>query len=116
MVGGSGRVGGSTVRWIHELSRRGGAVGLTPLTLAIGGQSASSFAAAQRRLSSHGVPATELQFVPMDVEAPVGELRSIVRGRAIVVNTAGPFQVRSDPAPLVCGHPKEPVRADAGRL
>jgi saccharopine dehydrogenase-like NADP-dependent oxidoreductase len=97
VVGGSGRVGGSTVRWLYELSRRDGSDGLP---VAVGGQSAASFVAAQRRLSEKGVPAAELQFVPMDVEASVDTLRAVVRGRAIVVHTAGPFQGRRDPVLL----------------
>jgi len=97
VVGGSGRVGGSTVRWLHELSRR---PGTEAISVAVGGRSTSSFVAAQQRLARQGVPPSEIGFVAMDVEASAEALRPIVRGRAIVANTAGPFQGRREPTLL----------------
>eukprot|EP00967_Tisochrysis_lutea_P027858 scaffold32374_cov31-Tisochrysis_lutea.AAC.2 len=96
VVGGSGRVGGSTVRWLHELSQREGG----GLSVAVGGRSAASFERAQQRLARQGVPASALHFVRMDAELSVDDLREIVRGRAIVAHTAGPFQGRRDPTLL----------------
>lgn len=96
VVGGSGRVGGSTVRWLHELSRREG----LDLRLTIGGRSASSFVSAQVRLSRAGVPASDVDYVPLDVGAQSDALRPLVRGRALVAHTAGPFQGRRQPGLL----------------
>ncbi|MEE2695930.1 MAG: hypothetical protein VYB57_02435, partial [Cyanobacteriota bacterium] len=49
VVGGSGRVGGSTLRWLQRLSSRADG-GASPLRLASGGRSISRFQATQRRL------------------------------------------------------------------
>ena len=94
VVGGSGRVGGSTLRWLRELSAREGA----PLALSVGGRSRASFERAASRLRSrYGV--VDLDFVPLDLDAPAS-LAAAVAGRACVIHTAGPFQQREDPALL----------------
>ena len=51
VVGGSGRVGGSTVRWLDKLSSRDG----VSLKLAVGGRSSASFDAARRRMEKLGM-------------------------------------------------------------
>ena len=62
VVGGNGRVGASTVRWLDRLSRRS-AGGLPPLRLAIGGRSEASFELAKKRLELD-----DLVFVPVDLD------------------------------------------------
>ena len=94
VVGGSGRVGGSTVRWMHELSKREGA----PLRIAVGGRSKASFASLQRRLVRAGGP--QVDFLSIDVDGPKEQLVDAVERHKLVVHTAGPFQGRSDPALL----------------
>ena len=90
VIGGNGRVGASTVRWLNRLSCCCG-VG-TPLRIAIGGRSRANFEAVRNRLD---LP--ELMFVPVDLEAGMASLVSAVRGARLVVHTAGPFQGRSQP-------------------
>ena len=91
VVGGSGRVGGSTLRWLERLSR-GAVAGASPLRLASGGRSISRFQAAQRRLNQ-----PDLAFVDVDLGHSVEQLTAAVRGAQLVVHTAGPFQGRSQP-------------------
>ena len=91
VVGGSGRVGGSTLRWLQWLSR-GAVAGASPLRLASGGRSISRFQAAQRRLMQ-----PDLAFVEVDLGSTVEQLTAAVRGAQLVVHTAGPFQGRSQP-------------------
>ena len=91
VVGGSGRVGGSTLRWLERLSR-GAVAGASPLRLASGGRSITRFQAAQRRLNQ-----PDLAFVDVDLGHSVEKLSAAVRGAQLVVHTAGPFQGRSQP-------------------
>ena len=91
VVGGSGRVGGSTLRWLQRLSSRADG-GASPLRLASGGRSISRFQAAQRRLNQ-----PDLAFVDVDLGSSVEQLSAAVRGAQLVVHTAGPFQGRSQP-------------------
>ena len=53
VVGGSGRVGASTVRWIDKLAK----AEQLPVELAIGGRRRASFDAAGQRLADKGVGA-----------------------------------------------------------
>ena len=91
VVGGSGRVGGSTLRWLDHLSSRGNG-GLAPLKLASGGRSFSRFEASQRRLK---LP--DLSFVEIDLGRSLEQLTAALRGTKLVVHTAGPFQGRTQP-------------------
>ena len=91
VVGGSGRVGGSTLRWLQRLSRSADG-GSSPLKLASGGRRISRFQAAQRRLNQ-----PDLAFVELDLGSTVEQLTTAVRGAQLVVHTAGPFQGRSQP-------------------
>ena len=93
VVGGNGRVGASTVRWLHKLA----AAEDLPLELCIGGRRRDSFDAAAARLARQGV--ADVSFVPLDLEEPA-TLGAAVAGRSLVVHTAGPFQQREDPALL----------------
>ena len=90
VVGGNGRVGASTVRWLHRLSSRCSAS--APLRLAIGGRSRAHFEAVRNRLD---LP--ELVFRTVDLEAEMNSLVAVVRDAKLVVHTAGPFQGRTQP-------------------
>jgi len=90
VVGGNGRVGASTVRWLNRLSRR--YAESTPFRLAIGGRSRANFEVVRNRLD---LP--ELVFRPVDLEAGFEALVAVVRGVKLVVHTAGPFQGRTQP-------------------
>ena len=97
VVGGSGRVGASTVRWLDKLSRRNG----TPLTIAVGGRDAASFERTRARLAQQGmVGAGELSFAPIDLDGGAAALSAAVAGASLVVHTAGPFQGREEPSLL----------------
>ena len=88
VVGGSGRVGASTLRWLDRLSHRDS----VPLKLAIGGRNAAKIQLSRLRL---GRP--DLSFVHVDVDCDTATLVNAVRGAKLVVHTAGPFQGRSSP-------------------
>ena len=90
VIGGNGRVGASTVRWLHQLSLSCNSN--APLRLAIGGRSRAHFEAVQKRLA---LP--ELVFRPVDLEAGIDSLVAVVRGVKLVVHTAGPFQGCTQP-------------------
>ena len=97
VVGGSGRVGASTVRWLDKLSRRNG----TPLTIAVGGRDAASFERTRARLAQQGMAgAGELSFAPIDLDGGAAALSAAVSGASLVVHTAGPFQGREEPSLL----------------
>ena len=93
VVGGSGRVGASTVRWIDRLTK----TEQLPVELAIGGRRRASFDAAAKRLGAKGVDA--IKFVQLDLD-DAASLERAVAGRSLVVHTAGPFQQRTDPTLL----------------
>ena len=93
VVGGSGRVGASTVRWINKLAK----TEKVPVELAIGGRRRASFDAAAKRLGAKGVDA--IKFVQLDLD-DAASLERAVAGRSLVVHTAGPFQQRTDPTLL----------------
>ena len=71
VVGGSGRVGGSTARWLHKLSRQDGG---QPLSVVLGGRSKAAFEEAQQRLKIDG-----LSFVPVDLDGGDAGLLEAVR-------------------------------------
>ena len=97
VVGGSGRVGASTVRWLDKLSCRNG----TPLTIAVGGRDAASFERSRARLVQQGMAgADELSFAPIDLDGSAAALSAAVSGASLVVHTAGPFQGREEPSLL----------------
>lgn len=91
VVGGSGRVGASTVRWLDRLMRRS-SEGTRKLKLAIGGRSPANFEASRHRLGMQN-----LAFLPIDLDSGSELLLAAVRGAKLVVHTAGPFQGRSKP-------------------
>ena len=93
VVGGSGRVGASTVRWIDKLAK----AEQLPVELAVGGRRRASFDAAAKRLGAKGVD--DIKFVQLDLD-DAASLERAVAGRSLVVHTAGPFQQRTDPTLL----------------
>ena len=93
VVGGSGRVGASTVRWIDKLAK----AEQLPVELAVGGRRQASFDAAAKRLGAKGVD--DIKFVQLDLD-DAASLERAVAGRSLVVHTAGPFQQRTDPTLL----------------
>ena len=93
VVGGSGRVGASTVRWIEKLAK----AEQLPVELAVGGRRQASFDAAAKRLGAKGVD--DIKFVQLDLD-DAASLERAVAGRSLVVHTAGPFQQRTDPTLL----------------
>lgn len=98
VVGGSGRVGGSTVRWLGKYSQRG-IPELKDLQLSVGCRTQDSFEKAQR----NGVIPSSVKFCPINLDAQSDDavLKSI-QGCDLVVHTAGPFQGRKDPILLRC--------------
>ena len=82
VVGGSGRVGGSTARWLSKLS--------PDLQVNIGGRYERGFTEARDRLPAQS------KFVPVDLDG--ADLAQSVSGYDLIVHTAGPFQQRTDPA------------------
>ncbi|KAG8462163.1 hypothetical protein KFE25_011613 [Diacronema lutheri] len=86
VVGGNGRVGGSTVRWLLRLAAEHG----RPLHVAVGGRSAARFDALRRALGAAGADG-RISFAPCDLDdAP--SLDAALAGVDVCVHTAGPFQ------------------------
>ena len=104
VVGGNGRVGGSTAKHLHILSEAEG----RPVELILGGRSETSFATSKARiidqLKAQGkasLPAISFQAVNLDIEDPGVLTEAIKSCRAdCVVHTAGPFQQRTRPVLL----------------
>lgn len=89
VVGGSGRVGGSTVRWLAELADETA----TDLSIGVGGRSQASYDASVRRLRARaGARAAErTEFVACDLDDRAS-LERALRAVDVCVHTAGPFQ------------------------
>lgn len=96
VVGGSGRVGGSTLRWLQEYSSRDPNL---DLKCNVGCRSQSSFDAAVR---SGVIPKSGVDFVPIDLDGGDDKLMEAIDECGFIINTAGPFQGRKDPALLRC--------------
>jgi saccharopine dehydrogenase-like NADP-dependent oxidoreductase len=110
VVGGSGRVGGSTVRWLKELSGR--TENKLNLKIKVGCRTKKSFDQAKKR----GVIPSDINdndFVQLDWAEWNDEQieNAIVSSKGnnnmndsigLVVHTAGPFQGRTDPTLLRC--------------
>ncbi len=99
VVGGSGRVGGSTVRWLQTLSDRKN----DPISITVGGRRQSSF---QTAIDNKVVPPT-VDFLSMDIDGEPSLLKQTLQNwkdatsdDCLVVHTAGPFQGRRDPTLL----------------
>lgn len=100
VVGGSGRVGGSTVRWLEEYASRETIPSLPKdLKVSVGCRTRDSFDKAQRR----GVIPSSVDYVPISLDCESDdELLQALDGFNLVVHTAGPFQGRKDPTLLRC--------------
>ncbi len=99
VVGGSGRVGGSTVRWLKEYSSRDPNM---DLKISVGGRSKKSFDKAKQ---NGVIPDGNINFVPLDwAEWDDSKIEEAILGCdcGLVVHTAGPFQGRTDPTLLRC--------------
>ena len=99
VVGGSGRVGGSTVRWLKEYSSRDPDM---DLQISVGGRSKKSFDVARK---NDVIPDGNIKFVPIDwAEWDDDKIEDAILGCdcGLVVHTAGPFQGRTDPTLLRC--------------
>lgn len=101
VVGGSGRVGGSTVRWLQKLSDRK----QSPISITVGGRRKESYNAAKQ---NKVIPSNGVDFLSMDIDGDDKLLQASLEQwkRAcdsedcLVVHTAGPFQGRRDPTLL----------------
>ena len=102
VVGGSGRVGGSTVRWLKTLSDRQ----QNPVSITVGGRRSESYQAAIR----NKVIPSEVDFLSMDIDGDESVLKRTLEqwksstndeeGGCMVVHTGGPFQGRTSPVLL----------------
>ena len=100
VVGGSGRVGGSTVRWLQNLSNRQ----QSPVSITVGGRREDSYQAAIRnKVIPKGV-----DFLSLDIDGDESLLKqtlvdwkkSCTSDECLVAHTAGPFQGRRIPTLL----------------
>ena len=103
VVGGSGRVGGSTVRWLKEYSSRDPTI---DLKIKVGGRSKNSFEIAKRKgVIPNDTGKDNIEFIALDwAEWNDDQIEKAILGCncGLVVHTAGPFQGRTDPTLLRC--------------
>ncbi|VEU37321.1 unnamed protein product [Pseudo-nitzschia multistriata] len=111
VVGGSGRVGGSTVRWLKEFSSRDPSM---DLRIKVGGRSRRSFEKAKQTgvippadpdCVNGNCSNQEIGFVHLDWAGWTDQvIEEAILGCncGLVVHTAGPFQGRTDPTLLRC--------------
>jgi saccharopine dehydrogenase-like NADP-dependent oxidoreductase len=94
VVGGNGRVGGSTVRWLLRRAREES----QPLHVVVGGRSRGNF---ERLCRSLGLaPSDEcISFAALDLDDPAS-LDAALAGADVCVHTAGPFQSVEHPSCL----------------
>lgn len=92
VVGGNGRVGGSTVRWLLRIA----AEEKRPLHVAVGGRSRARFERLRESLGALGADIDRLSFAPCDLNDPAS-LDAALAGADVCVHTAGPFQSVEDP-------------------
>lgn len=97
VIGGNGRVGGSTVRWLLQLASEAG----EPLEVAIGGRSQANFVQSLKRLEAKlpSDTAPRVSFRELDLGDHESLLRAL-EGVDICVHTAGPFQFVEEPTAL----------------
>lgn len=88
VVGGSGRVGGSTARWLQRLAEE---EGFAALQLAVGGRSQSRFEDFSARWQDRATGEVP-EFVLVNLDDPASVRSVLARGWDLVVHTAGPFQ------------------------
>jgi saccharopine dehydrogenase-like NADP-dependent oxidoreductase len=106
VVGGAGRVGGSTVRWLTTLSDRQ----QHPISITVGGRRSESYQAA---LQNKVIPSDGVNFLSMDIDGDESELKKTLEQwknsctssspssssahDKICIHTGGPFQGRRSP-------------------
>ncbi len=100
VVGGNGRVGGSTVRWLKTLSDRE----QNPISITVGGRRSESYKAALRKKV---IPSEGADFVSLDIDGDESVLKQTLEqwkdsrtpsnDGCMVVHTGGPFQGRTSP-------------------
>jgi len=104
-VGGSGRVGGSTVRWLKTLSDRQ-QTPENPISITVGGRKKASY---QSAIQNKVIPSDgSVDFLKMDIDGEESLLeQSLTQWKTdcasddcMVVHTAGPFQGRRSPTLL----------------
>ena len=98
VLGGTGRVGGSAARWALELGR---AEGVAPGEVLLCGRGPERFPAAKARVEAALPPGLRgrLAFEACDAE-DAAAVQRLAEGCDLVINAAGPFQGRRDPAAL----------------
>lgn len=91
VVGGTGRVGASTVHWLDRLTNQSGK-GTPTLRLGIGGRNTTNFETTRNRLGLQ-----DLAFKHVDVDGESQSIMAAIKEVKLVINTAGPFQGRFNP-------------------
>jgi hypothetical protein len=109
VVGGSGRVGGSTVRWLQELAGRDSKLNIK---IKVGGRTKKSFEQAKKRGVLPSDMNAEDDFIQLDwAEWNEEQIETAILSSSdnnnnnnigLVIHTAGPFQGRTDPTLLRC--------------
>lgn len=97
VIGGSGRVGGSTVRALRRLAGPGAEI-------VVGGRSKSNFLSSVKRWrtlasGTEDYDYSDIAFCELDL-GDTGSLASALSGCDLVVHTAGPFQRKNTPEVL----------------
>ena len=100
IIGGSGRVGGSTVRALRQIGRERG----WNLQTDVGGRNEANYQKAKARWINEfqtGDDYDDVGFVALDHEDPSG-LKAILSKHKpdLIIHTAGPFQRKKDPVIL----------------
>ena len=91
VIGGTGRVGASTVHWLDRLTNQSGK-GTPTLRLGIGGRNTTNFETTRNRLGLQ-----DLAFKHVDVDGESQSIMAAIKEVKLVINTAGPFQGRFNP-------------------
>lgn len=110
VVGGTGRVGGSTVRALKALGMGDANTkqGLPPLAVIVGGRSLDNFDKAKARWAALGAKQglgegafEDVGFVELDHEDPTALVQALRAAKPdLICHTAGPFQQRKSPEVL----------------
>eukprot|EP00931_Biecheleriopsis_adriatica_P087400 TRINITY_DN61882_c0_g1_i1.p1 TRINITY_DN61882_c0_g1~~TRINITY_DN61882_c0_g1_i1.p1 ORF type:complete len:448 (-),score=60.01 TRINITY_DN61882_c0_g1_i1:58-1401(-) len=103
VVGGSGRVGGSTARWIQKLATE---EGLPKIHLAVGGRNRSNYTDFVSRWVQNSDNGAPPDFIQVDLSSRESVRSALSQDWSLLVHTAGPFQGIDQPVLL-----EEAVRA-----
>lgn len=96
VVGGSGRVGGSTAQWLRRLAEETGLA----LQVAVGGRSESRYAEFTSRWQELDNASPVPDFVPLDHTDAASVRKALGHGWSLIIHTAGPFQGVEKPVVL----------------